>query len=78
MAMLQGDSELEAVVVKPGNEEQYLESRRLFAVGKYDLATVKEVGESSFDMNSSRRMGDGSEDYILTGAPLELSEISVR
>jgi hypothetical protein len=78
VAMLQGDSQSEAVVPKPGNEEQYLESIRLFAVGKSGLATVKEESESSL-MNSSRRgTGGYFEENVSTGATLELSELRVR
>jgi hypothetical protein len=46
--MLQGESEAEVVALKPDDEEQYLENRRLYAVGKGGLGTVKEEGEASF------------------------------
>ncbi|KAG0618722.1 hypothetical protein M758_4G087800 [Ceratodon purpureus] len=77
VAMLQGESEAEVVALKPGNDEHYLESIRLFAVGKGGLGTVKEEGESSF-LDSSRRGGGRSEDDCSGAAVLELSEIRVR
>jgi hypothetical protein len=77
VAMLQGDGQSEAVMPKPGNEEQYLESIRLFDVGKSSLANVKEESESSL-MNSSRRGGGCFEENVSTDATLELSEIRVR
>lgn len=77
VAMLQGESEAEVVALKPDDEEQYLESRRLYAVGTGGLGTVKEEGEASF-IDSSRRAWGRSEDEYPSGAVLELSEIRVR
>lgn len=52
MTMLQGDSESDIVVLKPANEEQRLDSMRLFAFGESGLGGVNEEGPSS-DMDSS-------------------------
>lgn len=78
VAMLQGDSESEAVApVK--YEDEYSDSIRLLGVGNYrGLATVREEGESSSSMNSSRRLADRFEVELSTGVMLELSEIKVR
>lgn len=77
VAMLQGESESEAVVSTPGMDEENLESIRLFAVGKSGLTTVTEERESSV-IHSFRRGVGFSEDVASTGATLELSEIRVR
>jgi hypothetical protein len=79
VAMLQGESEAEVVALKPDDEEQYLESRRLYAVGKGGLGTVKEEGEASFiDSSLTRSAWGRSEDDYSSGAVLELSEIRGR
>lgn len=76
VGILQGDSESESMAtLQGGTDEEYLDTIRLFAVGKSGLPTVEEDGESSFMNSSSRRFGD---EALSTGATLELSEIQVR
>ncbi|KAG0559504.1 hypothetical protein KC19_10G110300 [Ceratodon purpureus] len=84
VAMLQGDSESETLVLKPGNEE-YLDTMRLRAdVGMSSttgLATVTEdLEESASFMNLSRRGASGRSDdgFLFPTATLELSDVRVR
>jgi hypothetical protein len=83
VAMLQGDSESEAVILRPADEE-YLETLRLRAnVGMSTvtgLATVKEEDESTSFMNSSRRRTSGRLDnsFSVPSTVLELSGIKFR
>lgn len=83
VAMLQGDSESEAVLMRPADEE-YLETLRLRAnVGMSSvtgLATVKEEDESTSFMNSSRRRTSGRFDnsFSFPSTVLELSSIKFR
>ncbi|KAG0597076.1 hypothetical protein M758_UG308300 [Ceratodon purpureus] len=82
VSMLQGDSESEALVLKPGNEE-YMDTMRLRAdVGMSSttgLATVNEdLEESASFMNSSRRGASWRSDdgFLFPTATLELSDVS--
>lgn len=84
VAMLQGDSESEAVVLQPGNVEQGLKSMRLFAFGESGLGTVREEEGESSDMESSsfmdssrRAAGHSEQDFssFATSSSVELSEI---
>jgi serine/threonine protein kinase len=74
VAMLQGESELEVVISKPEMEEKYLESIRLFALGKSGLGTVMEESEST---SFSRRDGGRHQDSS-SSSMIQLSEIRGR
>jgi len=74
VAMLQGESDYQAMVPKSTMDEQYLGSINLLASNN-TLATVEEESESSF-INSSRRIGEWRDSS--TRSVLELSEIRVR
>lgn len=70
VAMLQGESELEVVISKPKMEEKYLESIRLFALGKSGLGSLMEESEST---SFSRREGGRHQDQS-SSSIIELSE----
>jgi len=79
VAMLQGDTESEVVVVNGEVEDQYKDSESLLhAFGRIGLHTVKEEGESSF-VNSSRRELDSSEGHsMMTNSIIELGHLRGR
>ncbi|KAG0564236.1 hypothetical protein KC19_8G094400 [Ceratodon purpureus] len=77
VAMLQNDTESEVVVLSPGDEEQSLDTVRLLAFGRSDLATVKEEGESSFVERGGSIRREGG-DITISGTMLGRSEMKAR
>ncbi|KAG0608240.1 hypothetical protein M758_8G090300 [Ceratodon purpureus] len=77
VAMLQNDTESEVVVLSPGDDEQSLDTVRLLAFGRSDLATVKEEGESSFVERGGSIRHEGG-DITISGTMLGRSEMKAR